>query len=71
MAFTVDPSWKGHSLGTALRDVVIDVARRHGVVAMTADVLVENAPMLHLFRTSGLDVEAHTSRGVTEFVLTL
>lgn len=71
VAFMVDPDWKGDGLGTALRDVVVDVARRHGVVALTADVLAENTAMLRLFRTSGLDVEAHTSRGVTEIVLTL
>ena len=71
VAFMVDPEWKGVGLGTALRDVVVDVARRRGVVALTADVLVENAAMLRLFRTSGLDVEAHTSQGVTEIVLTL
>jgi acyl-CoA hydrolase/RimJ/RimL family protein N-acetyltransferase len=71
VAFMVDPEWKGVGLGTALRDVVIDVARRRGVVALTADVLVENTAMLRLFRTSGLDVEAHTSRGVSEIVLTL
>ena len=71
VAFMVDPEWKGVGLGTALRDVIVDVARRRGVVALTADVLVENTAMLRLFRTSGLDVEAHTSQGVTEIVLTL
>lgn len=71
VAFMVDPEWKGVGLGTALRDVVVDVARRRGVVALTADVLVENAAMLRLFRTSGLAMEAHTSRGVSEVVLTL
>ena len=71
VAFMADPEWKGVGLGTALRDVVIDVARRRGVVALTADVLNENAAMLRLFRTSGLDVEAHTSHGVSEIVLTL
>ena len=71
VAFMVDPDWKGRGLGTALRDVVVDVARRRGVVALTADVLSENTAMLRVFRTSGLDVEAHTSHGVTEVVLTL
>ena len=71
VAFMVDPEWKGVGLGTVLRDAAIDVARRHGVVALTADVLIENGAMLRLFRTSGLDVEAHTSHGVTEFVLGL
>jgi len=71
VAFMVDPEWKGRGLGTALRDVVVDVARRRGVVALTADVLSENTAMLRLFRSSGLEVEAHTSHGVTEVVLTL
>jgi acyl-CoA hydrolase/RimJ/RimL family protein N-acetyltransferase len=71
VAFMVDPEWKGRGLGTALRDVIVDVARRRGVVALTADVLAENTAMLRVFRTSGLDVEAHTSHGVTEVVLTL
>ena len=71
VAFMVDPDWKGRGLGTALRDVVVDVARRRGVVALTADVLAENTAMLRVFRSSGLDVEAHTSHGVTEIVLTL
>lgn len=71
VAFMVDPDWKGRGLGTALRDVVVDAARRRGVVALTADVLVDNAAMLHLFRDSGLPVETHTSLGVTEVVLTL
>ena len=71
VAFMVDPAWKGVGLGTVLRDVVVDVARRRGVVALTADVLAENTAMLRLFRTSGLDLEAHTSHGVTELVLRL
>jgi GNAT superfamily N-acetyltransferase len=67
----VDPEWKGAGLGTALRDVIVDVARRRGVVALTADVLAENTAMLRVFRTSGLEVELHTSQGVSEIVLTL
>ena len=71
VAFMVDPQWKGHGLGTALRDVVVDVGRRHSVVAFTADVLAENTAMLRVFRSSGLDLEVQTSHGVSEFVLTL
>ena len=49
IAFMVDPEWKGRGLGRALMDVVVDYARRHGVVAFTADVLSENLAMLRLF----------------------
>ena len=71
VAFMVDPEWKGRGLGSALRDVVIDVARRRGVVALTADVLVENAAMLSVFRGSGLPMTARSSHGVTEIVMPL
>lgn len=71
VAFMVDPEWKGRGLGSALRDVVIDVARRRGVVALTADVLIENAAMLSVFRGSGLPMTARSSHGVTEIVMPL
>jgi acyl-CoA hydrolase/GNAT superfamily N-acetyltransferase len=70
-AFMVDPQWKGRGLGRALMDTLVDYARRHGVVALTADVLSENIAMLRLFRSSGLDMTVHTSQGVTEVVLAL
>ena len=71
VAFMVDPQWKGRGLGSALRDVVVDAARRRGVMALTADVLVDNRAMLHVFRASGLPLTARSSHGVTEIVLTL
>lgn len=71
VAFMVDPEWKGRGLGSALRDVVVDAGRRRGVVALTADVLVENRAMLQVFRASGQPVSLRSSQGVTEVVLTL
>ncbi|MCA1712216.1 MAG: GNAT family N-acetyltransferase [Actinobacteria bacterium] len=71
VAYMVDPDWKGRGLGTALQDRLISHARAAGVRALTADVLMENTAMLRLFRSSGLDLTAHTQQGVTEVVLTL
>jgi acyl-CoA hydrolase/RimJ/RimL family protein N-acetyltransferase len=70
-AYMVDPAFKSLGLGTALQERLIAYARDSGVRALTADVLVENTSMLRLFRSSGLGLEAHTSHGVTEVVLTL
>lgn len=67
----VDPSYKGLGLGTALQERLISFARAAGVRAFTADVLAENKAMMQLFRSSGLEMDAHTSQGVTEVVLTL
>ena len=71
VAYIVDPSFKGLGLGAALQERLISYARAGGVRALTADVLMENTAMLRLFGSSGLDMDAHTSRGVTEVVLTL
>jgi ribosomal protein S18 acetylase RimI-like enzyme len=67
----VDPAFKGLGLGAALQERLTSYARASGVRAFTADVLMENKAMLRLFRSSGLELEAHTSRGVTEVVLIL
>jgi acyl-CoA hydrolase/RimJ/RimL family protein N-acetyltransferase len=71
VAYMVDPEWKGRGLGAALQERLVSYAKSRGVRTMTADVLVENSAMLRLFRSSGLDIEAHTSQGVTEIQLTL
>ncbi|MDQ1584248.1 MAG: hypothetical protein QOF36_2302, partial [Microbacteriaceae bacterium] len=66
-----DPAYKGLGLGTALQERLISYARSAGVRAFTADVLAENKAMLALFRSSGLEMETHTTQGVTEVVLSL
>jgi acyl-CoA hydrolase/RimJ/RimL family protein N-acetyltransferase len=71
VAYMVDPAYKGLGLGAALQQRLIEYARSRGVRALTADVLVGNSAMLRLFRSSGLDITAQTSHGVTEVVLTL
>ncbi|GAC1445067.1 MAG: hypothetical protein NVSMB55_23970 [Mycobacteriales bacterium] len=71
VAYMVDPAYKGLGLGAALQERLVSFARAAGVRAFTADVLMENSPMLRLFRSSGLQLEAHTSHGVTDVVLTL
>ena len=71
VAYMVDPAYKSLGLGAALQERLVSYARASGVRALTADVLVENSAMLRLFRSSGLQLEAHTSRGVTEVVLQL
>ena len=71
VAYIVDPAFKGLGLGAALQDRIVTYARAQGVRALTADVLMENIAMLRLFRSSGLELTTHTTRGVTEVVLTL
>jgi acyl-CoA hydrolase/GNAT superfamily N-acetyltransferase len=69
VAFMVDPAWQGTGLGSLLQERAIDYARRHGVRGFTADVLAENAPMLKVFRGSGLRMESHLDSGAFEIRL--
>lgn len=69
VAFMVDPAWQGSGLGSLLQERTIEYARRHGVRGFTADVLAENAPMLKVFRRSGLRMESHLDSGAFEIRL--
>jgi acyl-CoA hydrolase/RimJ/RimL family protein N-acetyltransferase len=69
VAYMVDPEWQGTGLGSALQERTIEYARRHGVRGFTADVLAENAPMLAVFRRSGLRLESHVESGTLEVKL--
>lgn len=56
VAFIVRDEWHGQGIGTLLFEHLVDVARHNGVAAFTAEVLVGNAPMIHVFHKSGLEV---------------
>lgn len=53
VAFTVVDAYQGQRIGTALLTHIITIARRAGLAILTADVLAENAAMLHLFERCG------------------
>jgi RimJ/RimL family protein N-acetyltransferase len=42
------------------------LAKRQGLLGFTADVLVENKPMLRVFEKMGFDMEKRVSGGVYE-----
>ena len=49
MAFIVRDDWQGKGLGVAMFNQLLEVARKRGIVKFTADVLHDNARMLHIF----------------------
>ena len=69
VAFMVDPAWQGTGLGSHLQDRMVEYGRGHGLRGFTADVLAENAPMLNVFRRSGLRMESHIDSGSFEVTL--
>jgi len=71
VAIVVSDEFQHHGLGVALLRRLITVARAHGVDHFTADVLMENRPMLATFRDAGLTYTAHAEAGVVHLELPL
>lgn len=69
VAYMVDPAWQRTGLGSLLQERSVDYARRQGLRGFTADVLAENAPMLAVFRRSGLRMESRLESGAFEIKL--
>jgi acyl-CoA hydrolase/RimJ/RimL family protein N-acetyltransferase len=63
-AFVLRDDWQGQGLGAKLLSLLIEIARGRGIRGFTAEVLAENAAMLHVFHKSGLRIESSLSRGV-------
>lgn len=49
VAFIVRDDWQGQRLGISMFNQLLDVARKRGIGRFTADVLHDNARMLHIF----------------------
>jgi acyl-CoA hydrolase/GNAT superfamily N-acetyltransferase len=52
-AFVVDDRWQGCGIGRQLLAQLVDIGRRKGIEGFTANVLITNAAMLHLFDALG------------------
>ena len=66
VALVVRDDYQGKGVGTELLSYLTDLARSEGLLGFTAEVLVENTPMLRLFEKMGFDIERRTAEGVYE-----
>jgi GNAT superfamily N-acetyltransferase len=71
VAFTVVDHYQGHGLGAALMYHLTRIARRAGLRELVADVLPDNAPMLAVFKRSGLSMSTTREPGVVHIALQL
>jgi RimJ/RimL family protein N-acetyltransferase len=71
LALVVRDDYQNRGVGTEMLSWLIYLARRQGLAGLTAEVLVENRPMLHLFEKTGLNVEKKLTAGVWELRLLL
>jgi acyl-CoA hydrolase/RimJ/RimL family protein N-acetyltransferase len=69
VAYMVDPDWQGAGLGSMLHAQLTDYAREHGARGLTADVMSENAPMLHVFERGDHSFELDVEAGVAEITM--
>ncbi len=63
VAFTVKDEYQNRGIGTELLSYLTQLAKRQGLLGFTAEVLVENEPMLHVFEKL-LDVKKSVDSGV-------
>ncbi len=69
VAFIVKDEYQNRGIGTEILTYLTYLAKRHGLTSFTAEVLVENKPMIHVFEKTGFDIEKRGSEGVYEMKL--
>lgn len=63
VSFVVRDAYQNRGIGSELLSYLTQLAKRQGLLGFTADVLVENEPMLHVFEKL-LDVDKSVDSGV-------
>jgi RimJ/RimL family protein N-acetyltransferase len=71
IGFTVADAWQGRGIARRLLQHLASIARDRGVAEFEAYVLPENAPMLAVFRRSGLSMTTRFAEGVLHVTLVL
>jgi RimJ/RimL family protein N-acetyltransferase len=66
VAFVVRDDYQNRGIGGELLSYLTYLAKRQGLLGFTAEVLVENRPMLHLFEKMGFFMDRRTEEGVYE-----
>lgn len=66
VAFAVRDDYQGKGIGTELLSYLTYLAKKQGLLGFTAEVLMDNKPMLHLFEKAGFNIEKSSVEGVYE-----
>ena len=66
VAVVISDDFQNKGIGTELLSFVTYLAKKEGLLGFTAEVLVENRPMLHLFEKMGFIIEKRSGAGVYE-----
>jgi len=71
IAFAVVDQYQGRGIGAALLRHLVAIGRQAGLRELVADVLPDNAPMLKMFKASGLPVTMRHAAGAVHVTLDL
>ncbi|MBT8489573.1 MAG: GNAT family N-acetyltransferase [Deltaproteobacteria bacterium] len=66
IAFAIRDDYQNKGIGTELILYLTYLAKRGGLLGFTADVLVDNKPMLRVFEKTGFEIQRKPSYGVYE-----
>jgi acyl-CoA hydrolase/N-acetylglutamate synthase-like GNAT family acetyltransferase len=69
-AFAVRDDYQNRGIGKELLAYLTYLAKKQGLLGFTAEVLLENRPMLHLFEQMGFEMERRMAEGVYELRMT-
>jgi len=69
VALVVRDDQQNRGIGTELLSYLTYLAKRQGLLGFTAEVLVDNQPMLHLFEQGGFEIEKRREANVYELRL--
>jgi acyl-CoA hydrolase/GNAT superfamily N-acetyltransferase len=64
VAFVVRDAYQNRGIGWELLSYLTLLAKKQGLVGFTAEVLVENVTMMHLFEKSGFDIQRKTDGSI-------
>jgi acyl-CoA hydrolase/GNAT superfamily N-acetyltransferase len=70
VAFVVRDDHQGRGIGTTLLTYLTYLAKKQGLLGFTADVLMENAPMLRVFEKMGFATQRRSAEGMYELRMT-
>ena len=66
VAFVVRDDSQEKGIGAELLNYLTHLAKKRGLLGFTAEVLMNNQPMLHLFEKMGFDIQRNSDEGVYE-----
>lgn len=66
VAFTTHKDWQNRGIGTFLLQYLIRIGKEKNIKGFTADVLLQNKPMMQVFSKTGYPLRTHLEEGVYE-----